>query len=164
LKTRQGNVNDLRQIKELAFAEWAQYRDLLTSENWEKLNTTLSDDKTFSDLMVRSETFVCESDEGEIMGFAFLVPSGNPTEIYSERQSYIRFLTASKKHRGQKVGQTLTEKCIERARENAEKFVALHTSEMMNAARHIYEKIGFRVIRELEPRLGKTFWLYELEL
>jgi ribosomal protein S18 acetylase RimI-like enzyme len=34
----------------------------------------------------------------------------------------------------------------------------------MNAARHIYEKIGFKIIKELEPRLGKKYWLYELTL
>lgn len=92
------------------------------------------------------------------------MPSGNPTEIYNEQQSYIRFVTVSKKYSGQKIGQTITEKCIGRAREKSEKYIALHTSEMMNAARHIYEKLGFEIVRELEPRLGKKYWLYELAL
>lgn len=40
----------------------------------------------------------------------------------------------------------------------------LHTSEMMGAARHIYESLGFKKLREIEPRYGKKYWLYKLEL
>jgi len=42
--------------------------------------------------------------------------------------------------------------------------MALHTSEMMRSARHIYEKIGFNILKEIEPRLGVKYWLYTLEL
>jgi len=164
LNIRQGNLQDLEQIKELAIAEWTQFKNVLTSDNWAKLYNTLIDEKTYSDLFLQSDSFVFENIQNEIIGFGFLVPSGNPTEIYNDQQSYIRFVTVSKKYSGQKIGQTLTEKCIEKAKENGEKFVALHTSEMMNAARHIYEKLGFKIIKELEPRLGKKYWLYELEL
>lgn len=164
MNIRQGNLQDLEQIKELAIAEWTQFKNVLTSDNWAKLYNTLIDEKTYSDLFLQSDSFVFENIQNEIIGFGFLVPSGNPTEIYNDQQSYIRFVTVSKKYSGQKIGQTLTEKCIEKAKENGEKFVALHTSEMMNAARHIYEKLGFKIIKELEPRLGKKYWLYELEL
>jgi ribosomal protein S18 acetylase RimI-like enzyme len=164
INIRQGNLQDLQQIKELAMVEWSQFKEDLTQENWEKLQTSLSDEKTYRDLMGPAECWVGENDQKQIVGFAFLVPSGNPTDIYHEHQSYIRFVTVSKKYRGQHIGQILTEKCIQRARINGEKLIALHTSEMMFAARHIYEKLGFKILRELEPRLGKKYWLYELEL
>lgn len=164
MKIRQGNLQDLKQIKELAISEWTQFRSELTPENCEKLYDTLTNDKTYTDLILQSDSFVYENDQNEIIAFAFLVPSGNPTDIYNDQQSYIRFVTASKKYSGQKIGQTLTEKCIQKAKENGEKFVALHTSEMMNTARYIYEKLGFKIIKELEPRLGKKYWLYELEI
>lgn len=164
MKIRQGHSEDLQQIKELAVTEWGQFKPLLTTENWEKLYKTLADEEMYASLIADSDSFVCENDQNEIVGFGFLVPSGNPTEIYNEKQSYIRFVTASKNYSGQKIGQTITEKCIEKARENGERYVALHTSEMMNAARHIYEKLGFQVIRELESRLGKKYWLYELAI
>jgi len=164
LSIRQGDLQDLKQIKELAISEWTQFKSELTHENWEKLYNTLTNEKTYTDLILQSDSFVYENDRNEIIGFGFLVPSGNPTEIYNDQQSYIRFVTASKKYSGQKIGQTITEKCIEKAKEKGEKFVALHTSEMMNAARHIYEKLGFKIIKELEPRFGKIYWLYEIEL
>jgi ribosomal protein S18 acetylase RimI-like enzyme len=164
LSIRQGDLQDLKQIKELAISEWTQFKSELTPENWENLYHTLTNDKTYTDLILQSDSFVYENERNQIIGFGFLVPSGNPTEIYNDQQSYIRFVTASEKYSGQKIGQTITEKCIEKAKENGEKFVALHTSEMMNAARRIYEKLGFKIIKELDQRLGKIYWLYEIEL
>jgi ribosomal protein S18 acetylase RimI-like enzyme len=164
LKIRQGSLQDLKKIKELAIAEWTQFKNVLTPENWEKLYNTLTNEQNYADLLKQSDSFVYENDQNEIIAFAFLVPSGNPTDIYNNQQSYIRFVTASQKYSGQKIGQTLTEKCIQKAKENGEKYVALHTSEMMDTARYIYEKLGFKIVKELELRLGKKYWLYELEI
>lgn len=161
---RQGNLKDLKQIKELAITEWTQFKNVLTPENWMSLFNTLTDEKNYTDLIRQSDSFVYENDQNKIIGFGFLVASGNPTDIYNDQQSYIRFITADSRYRGQKIGQSLTEKCIQKAKENGEKYVALHTSEMMDSARYIYEKLGFKIIKELEPRLGKKYWLYELEI
>lgn len=164
MNIRHGKLQDLQAIKELSISEWSRFKSELTPDNWEKLYHTLSNEQTYADLIMQSHCFVCESNQKEIIGFGFLVPSGNPNDIYNEEQSYIRFITASAKYSGQKIGQSITEKCIEKAKETGEKFVALHTSEMMDAARHIYEKLGFKIIKELEPRLGKVYWLYQLDL
>lgn len=58
----------------------------------------------------------------------------------------------------------LMQLCEDHARQTGEKFIALHTSEFMEAARHIYESMGFVQIKELERRLGKMYWLYVKEL
>ena len=58
----------------------------------------------------------------------------------------------------------LTEKCIEKAKENNEILFALHTSEYIDNARHIYKKLGFEQIKELPQRLFNKYWLYELKL
>jgi len=54
--------------------------------------------------------------------------------------------------------------CIDRAKKNNEKVIALHTSEFMDAARHIYEGLGFKQVKELQSRYSKRYWLYTLEL
>jgi ribosomal protein S18 acetylase RimI-like enzyme len=54
--------------------------------------------------------------------------------------------------------------CIDKAKQTKEKTIALHTSEFMDAARHIYESLGFKVLHEIAPRLGKKYWLYTLDL
>ena len=66
--------------------------------------------------------------------------------------------------KGQGIAKTLTRMCLDFARENKEEVIALHTSEFMDAARHLYESFGFRQTKELEPRLGKRYWLYQLDM
>lgn len=54
--------------------------------------------------------------------------------------------------------------CIDAARKNGEKIVTLHTSEIMDKARHLYEGLGFTILKEIDKRLGKRYWLYKLDL
>ncbi|MGB1217635.1 MAG: GNAT family N-acetyltransferase, partial [Saprospiraceae bacterium] len=148
----------------LAVASWSGFKEVLTGENWNKLNGILNDPDIFIDLLNQSECILCTNIEGEIIGMAFLVPRGNPTHIYDADWSYIRFVSVHPDFGGKGIGKTLTEKCIKSAKENNEKIIALHTSEIMGKAISIYEKLGFRILRELEPSLGKKYWLYTLEL
>jgi ribosomal protein S18 acetylase RimI-like enzyme len=161
---RKGNIHDLNSVKHLGQDTWKQFEKDLTTENWGKLSSLLSNESLYRDLLQNSISFICENETGEIIGMSFLVASGNPTEIYHEEQCYIRFVTVSEKYRGLKLGQKLTKECIDHAKNSGEKKIALHTSEFMDKARHIYEKLGFKIIKEIEPRYGKKYWLYEMSL
>jgi ribosomal protein S18 acetylase RimI-like enzyme len=161
---RQGNINDLNQLNKLAIKSWQHFEQDLTAENWEKLKKNLLDDNTFITLLELSHCIVCENDKKEIIGMGFLVPHGNPTEIFDEKCCYIRFVSVDPEFSGQGIGRKLTEMCIQFAIDNKEQSIALHTSEMMNSARHIYESLGFKILKELEPRLGKKYWLYTLDI
>lgn len=164
MKIRNGNIKDLTPVKQLGQNTWKQFQKDLTPKNWEKLSSILSNENLYKDLLENSISLVCENETGEIIGMSFLVASGNPTEIYNSEQCYIRFVTVSDKYKGLSLGKKLTEMCIEFAKNNGEKKIALHTSEFMDKARHIYEKIGFKIIKEIEPRYGKKYWLYEMSL
>lgn len=95
---------------------------------------------------------------------AYLVPSGHPTDIYEAQWSYIRFVTVDPRYSGKGIGRRLTQMCIAQARTNQESTIALHTSVLMQNAMHIYQTLGFTILREIPPRLGKRYWLYTLEL
>jgi ribosomal protein S18 acetylase RimI-like enzyme len=99
----------------------------------------------------------------KIIGMAFLVPKGNPTDIYKKEWCYIRFVSVDPDFGGQGIGKELTKQCIVHAEKNNESVIALHTSEIMKTAMHIYESLGFKVYSEIEPRLGKRYWLYTME-
>jgi ribosomal protein S18 acetylase RimI-like enzyme len=162
MKIRKGNIHDLNAVMHLGQDAWKQFEYVLTIENWKKLSSSLSNENLYKDLLQNSISFVSENDKGDIIGMSFLVASGNPTEIYNEEQCYIRFVTVSEKYKGLKIGQKLTEECIDYAKNSGEKKIALHTSEFMEKARYIYEKLGFKIIKEIEPRYGKKYWFYEL--
>ena len=161
---RHGTKNDLPKLKDLAVNSWRQFQPKLTTENWKKLFDNLSNDATYAELLDKSTCFVSTTDRNEIIGMAFLVPKGNPTEIYDNDWCYIRFVTVDPKFEGQGIGRKLTNLCIDTARKNNETVIALHTSELMDSARHIYESLGFKVLKEIDQRLGKRYWLYKLGL
>ncbi|MBD0349954.1 MAG: GNAT family N-acetyltransferase [Flavisolibacter sp.] len=160
---RQGAASDLKQLKELGIASYGQYATVLTPEHWQKLNRSLNDEKALLDLLVKSTSFVCV-DGDTIVGMAYLIPSGNPTDIYQEDWCYIRMVGVHPDYTGRGIARKLTQMCIEKAKDLNEKTIALHTSEFMDAARHIYESIGFIVFKEIPPRLGKRYWLYTLDI
>ncbi len=161
---RQGNLNDLIKLQQLAITTWSQFKNELTPKNWDELFSILSNENNYLDLINDSDSMICETENGEIIGMAFLVSSGNPTDIYDAKWSYIRFVTVDPHFGGKGIGRKLTEKCIDLAKKNNEQTVALHTSIIMEKARHIYESLGFEILRELEPRLGVKYWLYLLNL
>lgn len=161
---RQATNSDIKDLKNLAVKSWGQFQPNLTVENWNKLYSSLTDDKTFTELLDNADSIVATTDNDEIIGMAFLVPKGNPTEIYDKEWCYIRFVTVDPNYGGQGIGRKLTSLCIDKARRNQEKVIALHTSELMDTARHIYESLGFTILREINQRFGKRYWLYKLDL
>ena len=160
---REGAIGDTAQLKKLALISYGQFQNVLNEENWEKLRTQLTREDLFPGLLKTSQCFVCENAD-EIIGMAFLVSSGNPTEIFEADWSYIRMVGVHPDYSGRRIGSQLTQRCIDFAKSSGEKIIALHTSEYMNAARHIYETLGFKQMKELESRYGKRYWLYQLEL
>nr|WP_262903574.1 N-acetyltransferase [Niabella beijingensis] len=143
---------------------WSQFRGELSVEHWEQLSATLHNEQTYEELLVTGKSILCETSTGQLAGMTFLIPSGNPTVLYPANWSYIRFLTVHPDHSGKGIGRRLTADCIALARSSNETTIALHTSEMMRPACHLYESLGFKIEREIGPRLGKRYWLYKLDL
>jgi ribosomal protein S18 acetylase RimI-like enzyme len=61
------------------------------------------------------------------------------------------------------VGRVLTEECLWRARQDQAAWVGLHTSELMTAARTMYEAMGFRE-QHTFTHLDISFSVYALAL
>jgi ribosomal protein S18 acetylase RimI-like enzyme len=160
---RVADQKDLPVLKELALASYGRLKKILTPENWAKMETLLQSDQTFPLLVRDCHAFVCE-ENGRLLGMAFLVPSGNPTKVYSAETSYIRMVGVHPDAGGNGIAQALTRLCLHKAKETGEKMVSLHSAEIMYEARHIYEKLGFKKIRLLDEHYGLIYWLYEMKL
>jgi ribosomal protein S18 acetylase RimI-like enzyme len=74
----------------------------------------------------------------------------------------IRILAVSPPARGQGYGTRLAAECLRRAKAMQISTIFLFTGEFMDAARHIYEKLGFRRAPELDPQPGPI--AYRLDL
>lgn len=162
-KYRIGTIKDKEKLQKLGLTSYGQFKEVLTEENWNKMNAFLTAQNSYLDLLSKSKCFICETN-AEIIGMAFLVSKGNPTGIFHTDWCYIRMVGVNPEYGGKGIGKKLTQMCIDSAKETKEKIIALHTSEFMDVARHIYESIGFEQTKELEPLYGKKYWLYKLEI
>lgn len=163
LSYRIGTINDIDQLQELAIIANGQFQSVFTPDNWEIFNGNLQDRQKLIDVLKIAKCFIC-LDSDKIIGVAYIIPSGNPTDLFKTDWSYIRKVAVHPKYRGQGISKTLTKMCIDHATQSNEKTIALHTSEFMDAARHIYESLGFKVLKEIPPLFGKKYWLYRLDL
>jgi len=55
---REGNIDDVNGLRELAIKSWAQYRSKLTNENWIRLSNKLNDAKTYVELIEKSKSII----------------------------------------------------------------------------------------------------------
>src|SRR5258706_14738213 len=88
---RSATVNDTHQLKTLGFISYGQHSHILSPDNWARLRDGLEDDQRWIDLVNRSGSFVCLCNE-EIIGMAFIIPNGNPWDVFKSEWSYIRMV------------------------------------------------------------------------
>jgi ribosomal protein S18 acetylase RimI-like enzyme len=164
LKYRNATTYDITKLIDLGVVAYEQLAKKMADEGWQKMKAAITNADMWHDLLSKSTGFVCCNGNEDIVGMAFLVPSGNAWFVYPNHWSYIRLVGVHPLYSGLGIGRRLTQTCVDAAKLRGENIIALHTSDVMNAARHIYETIGFEVLQEIEPRFGIRYWLYRMVL
>jgi DNA-binding MarR family transcriptional regulator/N-acetylglutamate synthase-like GNAT family acetyltransferase len=90
----------------------------------------------------REQCWIAEKDE-EIVGSVFLVKE-------SEKTAKLRLLYVEPSARGLGIGARLVAECVRFARQAGYEKIVLWTQSELDAARHVYEKAGFRVVEKKE--------------
>jgi GNAT superfamily N-acetyltransferase len=78
----------------------------------------------------------------------------------------VRLLAVAPAARRQGVAAALMQECVRRARQAGARILGLHTTDFMQAARRMYERMGFVRAPEIdfEPAPGLTIEGYRLDL
>jgi GNAT superfamily N-acetyltransferase len=120
------------------------YQDYATHSFWEEYRRSIL--STLMDIHP-AEQIVAEHD-GRIVGTVLLYPAGtvvDSSDAVPVRMGSleIRLLAVAPDARGQGVGTALMQECIRRARQIGAPMLTLHTTEIMQTAMRLYERMGF---------------------
>lgn len=160
---RKARIQDKDALKRLALVAYGTYEHVLAQPDWQDLHSKLTAEEAYTHLLEIATCFVAYLEE-KIIGVAYLVPRGNPTDIFDADCCYLRMVGVHPDYQGKGIGRQLTRLCIAYATQAGEHTMSLHTSEFMDAARHLYESLGFVRVKNLPPLFGKQYGLYQLKL
>ncbi len=146
---RAARKSEIKEIEEGAVEAYMQYRSQVPVEIFEAYRQDLRNLSRYWD---EAEVLVADVD-GRIAGSVQFYPDAS-TEGFGLPPQWAGFrkLAVHPAARGRSIGRTLVEKCLELAARNGAPAIAIHTSLFMEAARHIYEDMGFQRCPEYDLR------------
>jgi len=148
-------ASDAAAVNAVALAAFSEFRHAYT--DWQAFSGGLGQ---MVDMAGASEIFVAESC-GQVVGAVAYVAAGQPKKaFYPEEWPIVRMLVVLPNCRGFGIGRSLTQECIRRAERDGAAVIALHTSQLMGVALPMYERMGFRLEREIPQIFGVPYGIY----
>lgn len=158
---REARADELAGLGDVIAEAYAEFEARLSEENWSLMRSSLR--KAVLD--PGEGVGLVGVIDGSIAGFVkYFAPGHSDSVLFPREWASVRLLAVRPSFRGLGVGRELMRECIARARRESAATLGLHTSELMHRARAMYGRMGFRLVRELEPRFAVRYWLFELPL
>jgi len=132
----------------------------MTPEGWAGMEASVS---AVAGVAERAQFLVVRTGGEIAASVAYVRPGASVVPIPAGWAS-ILLLAVSPRHRGLGLSRVLVDACLARARGDGARTVGLYTSELMDAARHLYESMGFVEDGELARRHGLRYWRFRLTL
>ena len=140
---------DLRRIEEIAKAAYGHLRASVSEDLWKRWIGGIID-SIHSD----KATIIVLKRDGKIVGVIQLYEDAAQSELNGlpdgERAGALRVFAVLPEYQGQGYGEMLIDECIERARKLNLSKLYLHTGYINQAAVHLFERIGFKRVPELD--------------
>ncbi len=149
LKIRDARSEDRVIARKVTLSAFQQYAAIMPPPRWEGYRENIL--ATLTDV-APAQQIVAER-EGIIVGSVLLYPPGTAFSTPDEGPltcPEVRLLAVAPEVRGQGIGTALMQECIRRARSLGASCLNLHTTDMMQVAKQMYERIGFVRSPELD--------------
>jgi ribosomal protein S18 acetylase RimI-like enzyme len=146
---------DAPRVNALALDAFEQFRDAY--DDWPAFRARLSN---MSGLADTGELIVAELD-GQVVGaVAYLGPGAPKAAFFRPEWPIMRMLVVAPSARGRGVGRALADECLRRARRDGAAVFALHTSELMQIALPMYQRMGFTWAASVPDIHGVKYAVY----
>src|SRR5713101_1163112 len=166
LRVRDARSDDRGAIETVTLAAYEQYAALMPA-HWEGYRQNILATLAAAE----PEAQIVAEEEGRIVGTVLLYPAGSVMArpgggSITLAEPEVRLLAVAPAARCRVVGVALMHECVRRARQSGAAALTLHTSDIMQAAMRLYERLGFRRAPELDIQAapGVTIKGYRLGL
>ena len=159
IRIREAGAEELDEVEDLVKTAYREFQPLMPEAAWNRWMDNISETLHAPEGMV----LVMEH-RGEIEGAVKFYPDARQAHQgqWPAGAGLIRLLAVSPASRGRGYGRLLTQACLKRARELSIPTIFLYTGTFMAAARHLYEKLGFKRAPEFDRDPGPI--AYRLDL
>jgi ribosomal protein S18 acetylase RimI-like enzyme len=152
---REARPDELDATGAMMVAAYAQYIPRDSPPEWRGYEDEIRDVRR----RLAGATLIVAADAGSLAGAVTYYPdaSKETNVAWPPAWAVFRLLAVHPDARGRGIGRLLTEECIRRARVAGRVAVGLHTTQIMNVAREMYERMGFVRMPELDFYPMPTF-------
>jgi ribosomal protein S18 acetylase RimI-like enzyme len=152
--------SEIESIEDVVRRSYEEYTHRMSQEDGQTILKNLADGVRNSDDAVR----LVARHNDRVCGYVAYFPPGKSDGVIFPREwASIRSLAVDPLMRGRGISRMLMAQCFRRADADQAGIFGLHTSEAMHTARAMYERMGFRQVRELPPRYGLRYWAFMLD-
>lgn len=151
--------SDTLQVNALALQAFEQFKDAY--HDWQGFRAKIGNMSALADV---GEVIVAEV-EGQIVGAVAYVGPGVPkAKFFRPEWPIMRMLVVAPDTRGCGIGRALAQECLHRAKRDGASVFALHTSELMQVALPMYQRMGFKWVSSTPAIHGVEYGVYVKEL
>jgi GNAT superfamily N-acetyltransferase len=153
---RPAAAREIPEIEAVTVAAYAEFRDRIPAAIFDAY---MGDMRRLADRWEEAEVLVAELN-GRVAGtVTFYADASSEGLGLPKGWAGFRRLAVHPAMRGHGIGRLLTEKCLDTARRLAAPTVGVHTAAFMQAARSIYDQMGFRRCPEYDLRASEILGL-----
>ena len=152
---REARSHELDVIGAMMVAAYAEFMPPTPMPAWRAYEDEIRDVRR----RLPDAALIVAEDAGRLLGAVTYYPDATrePNTAWPASWAVFRLIAVHPDARGRGIGRLLAEECIRRARASGRDAVGLHTTQLMNVARAMYERIGFVRVPELDFFPTPTF-------
>jgi N-acetylglutamate synthase-like GNAT family acetyltransferase len=156
---REAAPGELAEIEALIKTAYREFQPLMPEGAWQRWMDNISDT-----LRAPGGIVLVAERHGRLEGAVSFYPDAGQAHQgqWPTGAAAIRLLAVRPASRGRGYGIRLTDACLRRARELQIRTIFLYTGTFMAAARHIYEKLGFKRAQEFDRDPGPIAYRFDL--